>query len=96
MKEELKNCPFCNNKAECKISAEEQAFNVIVRCTNCGVSMSESLAKELSVGELQFTVDSLINTQDPKNQEVRKWYPYPYLLPIFPQHQKVPLQPSDY
>ena len=57
---QLKDCPFCGDKAECKISAEEQSFNVTVRCTNCGVSMSESLANEVSVAELQYTVDLLI------------------------------------
>lgn len=59
MNEELKNCPFCGNKAECKISAKEQSFNVIVRCTNCGVSMSESLAKEVTVDKLQSVVNLL-------------------------------------
>lgn len=60
MNTELKNCPFCDNKAECKISAEGQSFDVTVRCTSCGVSMSESLANEVSVAELQYTVDLLI------------------------------------
>ena len=60
--------------AECKISAEGQSFNVTVRCTNCGVSMSESLAKELSVDELQFTVDSLVNKWNVRPMTIKNYY----------------------
>lgn len=61
MNEELKNCPFCDNKAECTISADGQAFDITVRCTNCGVAMSESRANELSVDDLQSVVNLLVN-----------------------------------
>ena len=70
---ELKNCPFCDNKAECKISAEEQSFDVTVRCTNCGVAMSESCAKELIVGELQFVVDSLVNKWNTRPLSIKNY-----------------------
>lgn len=73
MNTELKNCPFCDNKAECKISAEGQSFEVTVRCTNCGVAMSESLAKELSVGELQFVVDSLVNKWNARPMTIKNY-----------------------
>lgn len=73
MNTELKNCPFCDNKAECKISAEGQSFEVTVRCTNCGVAMSESLAKELSVGELQFVVDSLVNKWNARPLSIKNY-----------------------
>ena len=74
MNTELKNCPFCDNKAECKISAEGQSFDVTGRCTNCGVAMSESLAKELSVGELQFVVDSLVNKWNARPLSIKNYY----------------------
>ena len=73
MNTELENCPFCDNKAECKISAEGQSFNVTVRCTNCGVAMSESCAKELSVGELQFVVDSLVNKWNARPLSIKNY-----------------------
>ena len=73
MNADLKNCPFCANKAECKISAEGQSFNVIVRCTNCGVAMSELLAEELSVGELQFVVDSLVNKWNARPLSIKNY-----------------------
>jgi len=73
MNTELKNCPFCDSKAECKVSANEHAFNVIVRCTNCGVAMSESLAKELSVGELQFVVDLLVNKWNARPLSIKNY-----------------------
>lgn len=73
MNTELKNCPFCGNKAECKISAEEQAFDVTVRCTHCGVSMSESLAKELSVDDLQSAVDSLVNKWNERPMTIKNY-----------------------
>lgn len=73
MNTELKNCPFCDSKAECKVSANEHAFNVIVRCTNCGVAMSESLAKELSVGELQYVVDLLVKKWNARPLSIRNY-----------------------
>ena len=74
MNADLKNCPFCANKAECKISAEGQSFDVTVRCTNCGVAMSESIAKEVSVGELQYAVDSLINKWNARPMAIKNYY----------------------
>ena len=73
MNTELKNCPFCDNKAECKISADGQAFDITVRCTNCGVAMSESLAKELSVGELQYVVDLLVKKWNARPMTIRNY-----------------------
>lgn len=81
MNTELKNCPFCDNKAECKISAEEQSFNVTVRCTNCGVAMSKALAKalakDLSIADLESVVDSLVN----------KWNARPMLIKNYSDEQ---------
>ena len=71
---QLKDCPFCGDKAECKISAEEQSFNVTVRCTNCGVSMSQSIAIELSVDDLQSVVDSLVNKWNARPMAIRNYY----------------------
>ena len=73
MTEELKNCPFCDNKAECKISAEGQTFDITVRCTNCGVSMSESLANELSVTELQYVVDLLVKKWNARPMTIKNY-----------------------
>lgn len=73
MNTELKNCPFCDNKAECTISAEGQSFDVTVRCTNCGVAMSESIAKEVSVGELQYAVDSLVNKWNARPMTIKNY-----------------------
>lgn len=57
----LQWCPFCEAIADCKISTEEQAFNVTVHCTKCGVSMSKSHTKELSINELQYVLNSLVD-----------------------------------
>ena len=73
MNTELKNCPFCGDKAECKISAEEQSFNVTVRCTKCGVSMSESRAKELLVEDLQSVVDLLVNKWNARPMPIKNY-----------------------
>ena len=73
MNTELKNCPFCDSKAECKVSANGQAFDITVRCTNCGVAMSESRANELSVGELQFVVDSLVNKWNARPVSIKNY-----------------------
>lgn len=73
MIEELKSCPFCGGKAECKISAEEQSFNVTVRCTKCGVSMSESRAKELLVEDLQSVVDLLVNKWNARPMSIKNY-----------------------
>lgn len=73
MNTELKNCPFCDNKAECKISAEGQSFNVIVHCTKCGAAMSESLANELSVTELQYVVDLLVNKWNARPMTIKNY-----------------------
>lgn len=71
---ELKNCPFCDNKAECKISAEGQSFDITVRCTNCGVAMSQSIAIELSVEDLQSVVNSLVNKWNARPMTIRNYY----------------------
>lgn len=73
MNTELKNCPFCDNKAECKISAEEQAFDVTVRCTNCGVAVSESFEKELIVDDLQSAIDSLVNKWNARPMTIKNY-----------------------
>ena len=77
MNVELKNCPFCDNKAECKISAEEQSFNVTVRCTNCGVAMSKvltkELSKELSIADLQSVVDSIANKWNARPMTIKNY-----------------------
>lgn len=74
MNTELKNCPFCGSKVECKISAEEQSFNVIVRCTNCGVAMSQSITKELTIDNLQSVVDSLVNKWNAHPMTIKNYY----------------------
>ena len=73
MNVELKNCPFCDNKAECKISAEEQSFNVTVRCTNCGAAMSESRATELLIEDLQSVVDLLCNKWNARPMTIKNY-----------------------
>lgn len=77
MNTELKNCPFCDSKAECTISADGQAFDITVRCTNCGVAMSESCAKELLIEDLQSAVDLLVN----------KWNARPMLIKNYSDEQ---------
>ncbi len=70
----LKPCPFCDNKAECKISAEEQSFNIIVCCTNCGVAMSQSITKELTIDNLQSVVASLVNKWNTRPMTSKNYY----------------------
>lgn len=74
MNEELKNCPFCDNKAECTISVDGQAFDITVHCTKCGVSMSESRANELSVDDLQSAVDLLVNKWNARPMLIKNYY----------------------
>lgn len=74
MTEELKNCPFCGAIAECKISAEEQSFTVTVHCTKCGVAMSKSLTKELSIKELQYILNSLVDKWNARPITIKNYY----------------------
>lgn len=60
MNTELKNCPFCDNKAECVVTTEP-TVKIKVFCKNCGMTLSESLAKEISVEYIQARANALMS-----------------------------------
>lgn len=73
--EELKNCPFCGDKAECTISASNDgAINMTIRCAGCGAQITTEVPGPMDIEKATDVVESLVNKWNKRLEMIKNYY----------------------
>lgn len=73
--EELKNCPFCGDKAECTILASDDGvIDIVIRCAGCGAQITTGVSGPIDIKNATYAVKSLVNKWNTRSATTDKQF----------------------